>query len=159
MLVTLSSAELREAAGAGIERRISALEKKRKGAHGFNRDYEAWSIDIEAIAAEMAVAKALGFAFNPVVDALDTVQGDVAGMQVRSTKYESGHLLLHESDDARHIFILAVGLAPTFTLAGWTTPKVSRTPERWRVEKGRGAYWVAQADLKPMAKLRVPVSA
>lgn len=156
MQVVLSLSELREAARAGIERRLSALEKGRRGAHGFNRDYEAWSIDIEGLAAEMAAAKGLGLPYTPMVGDLDTDIGDVApGLQVRSTRYESGHLLLHETDLPHHVFILVVGQAPNFRLAGWTTPAASRTPERWREEKGRGAYWVAQDELEQMGDLLV----
>jgi hypothetical protein len=88
-----------------------------------------------------------------VVGELDTEQGDIAPkIQVRSTRYDTGHLLLHESDIPDHVFVLVCGLAPKFRLAGWTTPKVSRKPDFWKVYKGRGAYWVPQDALSPVRK-------
>jgi hypothetical protein len=152
--VSLSADELRLAAEAGVERRLRALGKGRRGAHGFDRDYEAWSIDIEGVAAEWACAKCLGVDYTPVVGELDTEMGDVApGVQVRSTRYETGHLLLHESDLPDHYFLLIVGLAPDFRIAGWTTPAESRKPEFWKVFKNRGAYWIPQAELRPVEEL------
>ena len=96
LLVEFTSDELRRWAYSGVDRRISAMAKNRKGAHGFNRT-DFWEIDIEGLCAEAAVAKAFSVHYSPVTGALDTRIGDVLhGVQVRSTKYDTGSLLVHD---------------------------------------------------------------
>lgn len=149
MNVVLSSTELRYAATSGIERRIQALARRRQGAHGFNRE-EVWDIDIEGLAAEMVVAKALGLYYIPVVGQLDTDLGDVApGVQVRSSKHPNAHLLLHKTDHDDDRFILVVGSSGSYRIAGWCYGHEGKQEGHWRAFQGRTAFWVPQAKLRP----------
>lgn len=155
MIVELEPYELARWAHAGVDRRISAMTKKRKGAHGFDRDYEAWQIDVEGLLAEAAVAKALGVYFNPVVGDLDTALGDVLpGLQVRSTRYgfdrtNVGCLLMHDSDSDDDRFILVCGAYGVYRIAGWIEGEHGKQPSFKKHHKGRWAYWVPQSALKP----------
>jgi len=147
--VSFTPDELRMWAHRGCDRRCSAIEKGRKGAHGFNRD-DFWQIDIEGLLAEAAVAKALGIYYAPVTGALDTSLGDVLpGVQVRSTKYLTGNLLMHDSDADDHKFILVVGGSGEYRLAGWILGKRGKLKKYIKSNKGRSAYWVPQEDLVP----------
>lgn len=147
MNVVLSEQELRLAAQCGVERRLSAMGKKRQGAHGFDRD-DFWGIDIEGLAAEMAVAKALRVYYSPVVGHLDTDEGDVLpGVQVRSSKHPNAHLLIHESDHDDHRFILVTGACGDYYIAGWTWGRDGKQQRFWREYKGRSAFWVPQFRL------------
>jgi hypothetical protein len=155
MKVDLTPEEMRRWAYAGVDRRISAMAMGRKGAHGFDREFEAWQIDIEGLLAEAAVAKALNLWFSPITGELDTHLGDVApGIQVRSTRHgydktNIGNLLIHDSDKDDDRFILVVGSYGKYRIAGWIHGRDGKQ-EKWkRQHKGRWAYWVQQENLKP----------
>lgn len=159
--VELDENELRRWAHAGIDRRISAMAKKRKGAHGFDREGEAWQIDIEGLCAEAAVAKALGVYFNPVVGELDTTLGDVLpGVQVRSTRYgydrtNVGFLLCHDTDADTDRFVLVCGAYGHYRIAGWILGENGKQPAYKKQYKGRWAYWVPQCDLQAFEPKKV----
>lgn len=149
MIVTFTADEMRRWAYAGVDRRVSAIERKRMGAHGFNRD-DFWQLDLEGLLAEAAVAKALGVYFAPITGALDTALGDVIpGVQVRSTKYKSGSLLVHDSDADTDTFLLVTGSSGTYTIAGTILGGAGKKKSYWKVYKDRGAYWVPQSALAP----------
>ena len=157
MIVEFTPDELRMWAHRGVDRRCSAIEAGRSGAHGFNRD-DFWQIDIEGLLAEAAVAKALSVYYAPITGSLDTTLGDVLpGVQVRSTKYDSGHLLVHDTDHDDHRFILVVGGSGKYRIAGWLRAIDGKKPKFKKTHKGRTAYWVPQHALrqfKPKAMQR-----
>lgn len=149
MRIEFTHDEIRRWAYAGVDRRVSAMAAGRKGAHGFNRD-DFWQLDLEGLLAEAAVAKALGVYFSPVTGQLDTTLGDVLpGLQVRSTKYKSGSLLVHERDPDDDRFLLVVGAQGVYDIPGWIHGRDGKKPEFWKVYKDRGAFWVPQAALQP----------
>jgi hypothetical protein len=155
--VTFTDEEMYKCVQWGGKRTISALNKGRKGAHGFNRDYERWSIDIEGVATELAAAKALGLPYEPVVGSLDTDLGDIApGLQVRGTRYPQGSLLIHKSDHDEDRFILVTGVTGDYRVRGWIKAGDGKIDSLYREYKGRWAYWVGQNWLKPMSELVVP---
>lgn len=157
MRVALTTDEMILYGSAGIARCANAMERQRKGAHGFNRDYERWQIDVEGLLAEAAAAKALSLPYSPVVGRLDTHEGDIGpGLQVRSTKYNTGSLLVHDRDPEDDIFILVTGVYGIYDIRGWIKAKHAKQPQLWKVYKGRGAFWVPQSMLQPMAKLVLP---
>ena len=146
--------EIRRWAYAGVDRRVSAMIAGRKGAHGFNRD-DFWQLDLEGLLAEAAVAKHLGVHFSPVTGALDTASGDVGdtGLQVRSTKHTNGSLIIHESDDDHHKFILVTGSQGRYDVRGWCVAREVKLKEYWKVYKTRGSFWVPQSALRSMDEL------
>jgi hypothetical protein len=154
--------EIRRWAYAGVDRRVSAMQKQRRGAHGFNRD-DFWQLDLEGLLAEAAVAKALGIYYAPITGALDTDLGDVLpGIQVRSTKYKSGSLLVHKTDADDDRFVLVTGAQGVYDIPGWITGADGKREDYWKVYKTRGAYWVPQDALKPFTievRLPMPVAA
>lgn len=147
--VDLDLEEVRRWAYAGVDRRVSAMSKKRKGAHGFNRS-DFWQLDLEGLLAEAAVAKALGVYFAPVTGALDTGLGDViSGLQVRSTKYDTGSLLVHDSDADGDAFVLVTGISGSYIVRGWIRGRNAKDKSYTKTYKGRTAYWVPQSALTP----------
>ena len=148
MIVEFTPDELRMWAHRGVDRRCSAIEAGRKGAHGFNRD-DFWQIDIEGLLAEAAVAKAVGVYYAPITGALDTTLGDILpGVQIRSTKYDSGSLLVHDSDHDDHRFILVTGASGKYRIAGWCYGREGKDKKFWKTYKGRSCYWVPQNALR-----------
>ncbi len=154
MRVALTTEEMIQHGLAGIQRCANALEKRRVGRHGFDRNYERWQIDVEGLLTEYAAAKALGLTYVPVVGELDSHIGDIGpGLQVRGTKYSSGSLLVHHSDDDDHAFILVTGIYGVYDIRGWILAREGKHDRLWKEYKGRGAFWVPQSMLKPMKDL------
>lgn len=154
MRIALTDEEMEFCVMSGGRRTINALSRGRRGAHGFNRDFERWQIDIEGVMTEMAAAKALGLTYTPTVGRLDSDEGDVGpGLQVRGTKYATGSLLVHDSDHDDHRFILVTGIYGVYDIRGWIFARDGKDKKLWKEYKGRGAYWVPQAKLLPLAEL------
>ena len=151
MRVALTLEEMILHGGQGVARCANALEKRRQGAHGFDRDKERWQIDVEGLLAEAAAAKALGLPYEAVVGRLDTKEGDIGpGLQVRSTSYSFGHLLVHDKDDDDHKFILVTGIYGVYDVRGWVYARDGKHDKYKQTRKGRWAYWVPQDVLRPM---------
>ena len=163
-IIEFTPVEMQSIAYYGVDRRIDSLAKKRKGAHGFDREYEAWSIDIEGCMGEAAVAAGLGVVYAPVIGTLDTERGDVVhGVQVRTTRYGFdragvGCLLLHDSDSDSDRFVLACGSNGTYRLAGWIQGIHGKQQAFIKHNKGRWAYWVPQSALQPFSSLAKQLS-
>lgn len=148
--VDFSPDEIRRWAYAGVDRRVSAMEKKRRGAHGFDRS-DFWQLDLEGLLAEAAVAKSLGVYYAPVTGALDTDLGDVIyGLQVRSTKYETGSLLCHKTDSDDDAFVLVTGSCGSYLIRGYIRGRDAKNPAYSKTYKGRTAFWVPQSALTPI---------
>lgn len=137
------------AAQAGLERRLSGLEHQTKAVYGQPAAGELWDIDLEAAAAELAVAKGLGKFWSPAESAaLDREQGDVgAGWQVRWTRRENGRLIVHPRDADGHIFLLVVGSMPDFRICGWIRGVDAKREEFMWAGAPRPAYFVPQSAL------------
>lgn len=154
MRVALTSDELVLFGSAGLARCANALEMRRRGAHGFDRHDSRWQIDVEGVLAEAAAAKALNLPYAPVVGELDSLLGDIGpGLQVRGTKYPKGSLLIHDSDEDDHAFILVTGIYGVYDVRGWIYARDGKKKDLWKEYKGRGAYWVPQELLLPMSEL------
>lgn len=154
--VLLTTAEMVKYGAAGVARCAHALTKRRQGAHGFDRNDERWTIDVEGCLAEAAAAKSLGLidGFEPTVGHLDTDEGDIGpGLQVRSTKYDKGNLLIHQSDPDHHAYILVTGRYGVYDVRGWIRASEGKLPELWKVNGKRGAFWVPQDRLHAMDEL------
>lgn len=157
--IALTPEEFVEYGQLGLARLSSALEKRRGGAHGFQRNpQDRYRIDVEGMHAEYVAAKALGLLpFNPTVSEQDSKFGDIGpGLQVRSTRYTSGSLLIHDSDDDDHVFILVTGEYGVFNVRGWIYAREGKVKKLWKVHKDRGAYWVTQDRLRPLDTLELP---
>ena len=147
---TFTWAEMAHACHVGTQRRIRALAKGRQPAYGYKGGDE-WQIDVEGAGAELLVAKTLGVYCSPVVGALDTETGDVAGLQVKWTKYGDGHLLVARPDPAFN-YVLVVGEMPCQHVIGWA-PGQLVLDQGPREVKGRTGYWLPQRLLEPLSTL------
>jgi hypothetical protein len=147
--IELSTAELMIAASVGAMRRVSSL--KRRMDTDRHAPHSSWATDIDGAAAEQAVSKHLGrywgghiYNFNG-----DDVSG---GIQVRSTSYHDGCLIIRESDADNSIFVLVVASAPSYTIIGWIKASDAKKAKYFRQGNGAGsdAWWVKQSDLIDM---------
>jgi hypothetical protein len=148
--VTLTSAEWTIALVVAGIRQCANEAVKRVDAHGASPE-DGLILHQQGAAAEAAVAKYLGRWWSGAIN--DLKAADVGNLQVRSTPYQEGSLILHKVKDADDdCFILAVGTAPTFRLAGWIRGRDGKSERFWTEKKnnGRPAYFVPQEALKPM---------
>ncbi len=107
---------------------------------------------------EHAAANALNLPYEPVVGRLDTEEGDIGpGLQVRGTKYNTGSLLVHDSDADLDAFILVTGIYGVYDIRGWILAKSAKQQRFWKTYKGRGAYWIPQHELHTMSSLALIV--
>jgi hypothetical protein len=113
----------------------------------------------EAYASEIAVARFLRRRWEDDPDAF-RVRPDVEpDIEVRRTWDEAGHddLPVYTDDHLERRFVLAVGWAPRFILAGWIPGVVAlETAHRFFPPKGgeHGVYYVRQTALwRPVADL------
>jgi hypothetical protein len=146
--VRLTQAEILSGAQAGLARRLRAISKENRPAHGYDNSAN-WQLDIEGALSEMAVAKALGRYWGGGSDARE----DVGRVQVRSTPRLDGSLILHPGDPDAAPFVLAVGGEGSYRLAGWILGQDGKRREWWRTDTGRPAFFVPQSALRPMEEM------
>jgi hypothetical protein len=154
MIVTLSWVEMASAAREGIQRRIRALALGRQLPGGWDaaRKSGRWDNEVESACAERAAAKGLGIYWpegsNP------DYAGDLPGNRhVRSTDIPHGCLLVYDGDPDDGIFLLVIGQAPTFRLAGWMfghEAKQDLYVNFARSRLARAGYMVPQCRLHPI---------
>lgn len=122
MVVALTSGEVIVAATVGSMRRVKALNIHRDQTYG--EPDNPWDADIEAACAELAFCKAVGIWWpGGDVGSTDKSRGDAilpsgTVAQIRWTRHESGRLLVYERDPLVHLYVLVIGAAPTFRVAG-----------------------------------------
>lgn len=89
--------------------------------------------DVLGACAEIAVAKWIGVKWDPNVNTFGHIP-DVGGVDVRSTRYPNGHLILRQRDrvHADRWFILATtGTLPDVVIRGYIRPRDGMC-EQWR---------------------------
>ena len=150
-VVTLTWSELRSAAMVGVTRRVQDMAKGLKDAHGAS-DGDRWDRDIEGAAGEMAFAKWANMFWSGALG--DLKADDVGDVQIRTSAYASGRLILHPADPDDRIFVLVTGIGPRYTLRGWLHANEGKAPHFWQdpTGKNRHAFFVPGASLRPMSQ-------
>lgn len=149
--ITLNRQELRAAAYAGIERRLSGIAKQRPAYYGADNRHNEWQIDVIGSIAEYAVAKHLNIYWEPATNQpLADLPGDVGTYQVRSTCWPNGQLIIHQRDKANVPYILAIVNNNTITLKGWLYGHEAKQVGEQREHHD---YWIPQQSLHPMEQL------
>jgi hypothetical protein len=144
--VSLSYSDRALAARVGQER-----FDRRRGAGSEHRwarvDEHTAAKEIESIGAEIEAARAIGRDWvdrdSPDHD------GDIGpGLQVRHTRYDGGHLILHPEDEDGHVFFLVTGSFPNLTVRGWIRASEGKRGEWWgELQRGRPAFNIPQHRL------------
>lgn len=107
----------------------------------------------ESIAAEIAVARWLGFKdFNPNDSKFKKTADIGSQFEVKWTKWDQGSLIIQDNDRNQDIAILATGRSPVFKLIGWIPISIAKN-KQWR-RSDQPTFWVEQYHLHPMENLR-----
>jgi hypothetical protein len=152
VVVTLTESEALLAAYSGTHRRLRAIFRGRQHRHG-RGERDEWQYDVQACAAELAVAKALDrfWSDSPAPD----YGGDVGTLHVRHTLREGGRLILRPNDPDDAVFVLVTGSIPSFRVVGWVTGWEGKAGTPDDLGNGRPPCWlVPQPALHPIEVLR-----
>lgn len=144
--IELTHEEWREAAVVGATRYVDATVLGRKPWYVIENPYMAVII---GACGERCVAKWLGVEWNRM--AFETRGGgDVAGLEVRTTHHDRGHLLVYENDAPDRIYVLVVGTGPKWVLAGFmrgARAQVEKYRKAPSFKDGPKTFWVPQEAL------------
>ena len=119
ILVTLSEAEMLEAAHGGVARRIDAMKRGRRSTHPETPDHlqNWWQSHIVGAFGEYAVAKAFGVTWDPTIGRVD--QRDVGEWEVRTTELPEPKLRYRGHNDPRSTYILCSSRGNQVLIHGW----------------------------------------
>lgn len=155
--VVLTEDDMEFAATVGVRRNLSSIKRGKKDAHGCDGD-DSWTYHVEGACGEAAFAQWIGFPWNASIDAegkpdfiIDGVSVDV---KTRPGKNGYTDLIVREErpDDWR--FVLLIGRAPIYRVAGWVTSKQAK--ERGKMENPGGrklSLFVPERVLNPWTSL------
>jgi hypothetical protein len=111
------------------------------------------ALQMDAIAAEMAVGEALGIAYGDLSDHRNKSAADVgSNIEVKHTTWHDGHLIIAPRDRSSDIAILVTGTCPEYRIAGWIPVAIAKQP-RFKSSKD-SSYWVGQLHLRPIETFR-----
>jgi hypothetical protein len=160
--VTLTPEEIQVASHVGIRRLLVAKQKKRRPGnpgHQHTGSEWKWVEDIEGAIGELAVAKYLGLYFPGFRDGLDTVEGDVAGIDVKALCEFRGFacrlIVSVPKGKADQVYLLTQRRNFTAYLCGWALE--GDLVEDSTLKRPALAAWVR--DLRPMRELRAEAGA
>jgi len=130
--ITLTPEQRRFAIKVGKQR--TTFNKKvlgKKDSYGFKGNPE--KIDILGAISEYSASIALEVKWSGFCEDYEKLTGDIGNnIQVRSTKYAYGNLLLHPKDKDDDIFILVrAHLYPLMQICGWIKGKQGKNKEFW----------------------------
>lgn len=143
MKIKLTSYEIIQGALSGILRQVENLKNGRVPAHGAG-DYNNWQIHVEGALGELALAKYLRVYWSGKGEFRG---GDVGSLQVRTSGYHNGHLLLHHEDNDDDQFWFVTGVNGVYVVRGWIYGFDGKKEEFWREDTGRPAFFVPQSAL------------
>lgn len=111
------------------------------------------ALQMDAIAAEMAVGEALGIAYGDLADQRNKTAADVgSNIEVKHTTWHDGHLIIAPRDRSSDIAVLVTGTCPEYRIAGWIPVAIAKQP-RFKSSKD-SSYWVGQLHLRPIDTFR-----
>jgi len=153
--VCLSRSESERAKREG--RRRQEFSAHRADTHGFVGDGEI--IHVQGCYGEIAVAALRGSSWVGFSPDFEELRSDVDGLQVRTTRYPTGKLLLHPKDPDDQRFVLCrTHLFPTVLVVGWVWGEEAKVKENWRraspQDRREPCYWVPNESLRDPRELR-----
>lgn len=116
--------------------------------------------DLMGAEGELAVSKALGIPWDgkwlpvSIWDSWKIDGHDVGGLEVRTTNYQTGRLILQKRDKDYSPYLLVISSRPSFRLAGWVLGHEGKQDRYWATHVPRPCFMVPQNELKLIDTLR-----
>lgn len=151
--------------GVEVGRRRNASQREAGQPDGMvSKEIGSLRMDEDGACAELAWALASGkpwdgaFVPQPEWDRHWRKYGhDVSGVEVKSTRYPGGKLLIQNKDLKDHKHLPAVLVLthdrPTYHIMGWRYVRDCQHDEYWQTEFGRPCHMVPQSDLRELVEL------
>jgi len=73
------------------------------------------------------------------------------GLEIKWTKYESGHLIIYPNDRDSDVAIMVVGKSPTYRIAGWIPVQFAKRAKY--KHRSQDSWWIEQHNLFPIEDL------
>lgn len=109
-----------------------------------------WQNAVSGALGEMVLAKAA----NRYWSKGERGDPDVDDMEVRTTVYPNGSMLLHPDDDDHKVSILVTGSIGNFKIVGYIRNKEGKEKGTWEERKeGRPCFYVKQENLIPFTNM------
>ena len=103
----------------------------------------------ESVGSEIAVAKYFKLTnWSPTHGTFKSVADVGTGIEVKWTRWQDGHMILHQSDRMEDIAILVTNRSPSYYLVGWIPVAAAKTSRTFKASEG--SWWINQNDLRPM---------
>ena len=139
-----------------IAARTAGLEQN--GRSGYKSWSERMKLDIVGTCAEILVAKNLGTYFPSSVNTFHSepdLMWNGTPIEVRSTIYPNGKLIVRDNDPENSFYVLVVGDPPNQRIAGKILGIDAKFPDYWVEGKPgtKGCWMVDQSDLNPLSHL------
>ena len=158
MVVTLNECEKKIARHLALSRNKNARSKGKPNTKMGNQSDE--ETDLEGIAGELVVCKALNLYPDTEIDLIDLPKYDLLTgkgykVDVKTTKYQSGRMLATKKKKVEDcdVYILVVGEFPSYRIAGWCWA-TDLLKEENLIDLGHGeGYALNQNELKPFKKV------
>lgn len=162
MLISLNSEEIDQARQVAELRNQSQRQAGRADGRVMASSIQA---DLMGAEGELAVAKALNLPwdgkFLPISTWLEWKHegNDVGNLEVRTTNYETGKLILHDSDKNFSPYLLVISSKrPEYRLAGWIFGHEGKKSHFWATQVPRPCYMIRQELLRSMEDLKKVIS-
>jgi hypothetical protein len=138
----LDWSEVQNGARIGLHRQLVSIKRGSASGHGYD-GVDAWKIHIEGAIGEVALSKGLNRYWPGSVNTYKTpdLQGRI---QVRSTLYRQGCLIVRPDDDPGDTYVLVtleLGETPRYWLPGWMTGTEARKLGEWKSVNDRPHAW------------------
>jgi len=145
MIIELSIHEILVASQVGILRQLEDIKANKKSFIGEKQDM-AWQRHIEGALSECAMAKFLNVYWNKS----PWFNPDVGDIEVRTTVYETGRLIIRDRDKDDTRYYLLTGINGKYTVRGYVYAREAKqTKYLDQPVAGRPpSYFVPQSDLR-----------
>ena len=105
----------------------------------------------ESITAELIVARYFGLDYDARQNN-GKHHADVGqGLEIKWTKYESGHLIIYPNDRDSDVAVMVVGKSPTYRIAGWIPVQFAKRAKY--KHRSQESWWIEQHNLFPIEDL------
>ena len=146
--ITLTWPEVWQSSIVGIMRRITSLKNSATSDENMPAHQKVtWATDIDAACAEMAYAKATNRYWDGGVNRFKS--GDVGDVQIRSTNYAAGNLIIRDRDSENEFYVLVTCQCPEYVVVGGIIGSEAKQPKYLKIgtNGGSNAWWVPQLSL------------
>jgi len=151
--IRLTNSQIMMVAQAGVMRHLQFLGRSARPMYGLDANTK-WELQIEGALSEYSLAKFLGKHW----DGVGTAGGDdLKEEEVRVTKYDNGHLILHPADKDHKRYWLLTGENGRYVVKGFLLAWDGKQNKYWvekkeigkdGKERDRSCFMIPQKDLQ-----------